>query len=176
MDVLGIVYQFLDATLSPSPAAIVRGWQNRAALPGSSSVVILTMLEAIRHGSNVHTRTAPQNTTGLDDTLSMLTEYIVQVDFCGTDEETVAMQAAQLVAVGRDPVAVDFFKNYALRPLYAEDARALPFENEARQWVTRYSVTLRLAGWTHINRQIDAFDAVIISTENVDVHHPITDE
>lgn len=176
MDVLGIVYQFLDATLTPAPSAIVRGWQNRAALPASSSVVILTLLEAIRHGSNVHTRTTPDDVPGaLDDTLSMLTEYVVQVDFCGTDEEAVAMQAAQLVAVGRDPVAVDFFRSHNLRPLYAEDARALPFENEARQWVTRYSVTLRLTGWTRINRQIDAFDAVTITTENVDVHHSINE-
>ena len=175
MDVLGIVYQFLDSTLSPAPSAIVRGWQNRAALPASSSVVIITLLEAVRHGTNVHTRQIPEG-AGLTDTLSMLTEYVVQVDFCGTDEEKVVAQAAQLVAFGRDAVATDFFKTYNLRPLYAENARALPFENEARQWVTRYSVTLRLAGWVNLPRTIDAFDAVTIATENVDVHHPITDE
>ena len=35
-DVLGAVYDFLQAHISPLPEQIVRGWQNRAALPDAS--------------------------------------------------------------------------------------------------------------------------------------------
>ena len=170
-DVLGAVYQFCDRFLAPKPATIVRGWQNRAALPKSSTLIVLTLLDTIRHGTNVHTwnMTPP---SGIDNTLSMLTEYLVQVDICGLDEETVNAQAAMLLMLGRDAVAVDFFKAFSLQPYFADDIKALPFSNELDQWVVRYTVTLHLGGWTQITVNQDAFSDVHVNIENVDVHHP----
>lgn len=170
-DVLGAVYQFCDQYLAPKPATIVRGWQNRAALPASSSLVILTLLDTIRHGTNARSwnMTPP---AGIKTTVSMLTEYVVQVDICGLDEEIVNAQAALLLMLGRDPLAVEFFKVFNLQPYFADDIKSLPFSNELDQWVVRYSVTLHLGGWTQITVNQDAFSDVHVNIENVDVHHP----
>lgn len=170
-DVLGAVYQFCDRFLDPKPATIVRGWQNRAALPASSTLIILTLLDAVRHGTNAR-RYKNAEDDGLDSTVSMLTEYVVQADICGLNEETVNAQAAMLMMLGRDAVAVEFFKAFSLQPYFADDIKALPFSNELDQWVVRYSVTLHLGGWTQITVNQDAFSDVHVNIENVDVHHP----
>lgn len=174
-DVLGAVFDFLQARLSPVPPHIVRGWGNRAALPDSNEFVVLTLIGAARRGTNVRQWKMPAgNAPGLDLNLAMLTLYDVQVDFCGEDEEAVSRSASQFVILGRDAVAVDFFRSYGLSALHADDPRALPFTNDQNQWQTRYSVTLHLAGWADVDVNVDAFDKVHITLENVDVHHPVT--
>lgn len=169
-DVLGAVVQFCNQYLDPAPD-IVRGWQNNAALPASSSLIILTLLDTIRHGTNVHSwdMTPP---TGIDTTVSMLTEFVVQMDICGLDEAVVNGQAATLMMLSRDPLAVEFFKAFNLQPLYAETVKPLPFAGELNQWVTRYAVTLHLSGWTSLTVNQEAFSTVNVTIENVDVHHP----
>lgn len=83
-DVLGAVFDFLQARLSPVPPHIVRGWGNRAALPDSNEFVVLTLIGAARRGTNVRQWKMPAgNAPGLDLNLAMLTLYDVQVDFCG---------------------------------------------------------------------------------------------
>jgi len=169
-DVLGAVYQFCDRFLAPKPATIVRGWQNRAALPASSTLIVLTLLDTVRHGTNVR-RYRNAEGDGLDSTVAMLTEYVVQADICGLNEEIVNAQAAMLMMLGRDPLAVNFFKPFQLQILYADDIKALPFADELNQWVVRYSVTLHLSGWTSLTVKQDAFSTVNVNIENVDVHH-----
>ncbi len=174
-DVLGAVFDFLQARLSPAPQHIVRGWQNRAALPAANDFVVLTLIGAARRGANVRQWSMPAHVSpGLDLNLSMLTLYDAQVDFCGQDEESVSRMASQFVILGRDAVAVDFFRPYGLSALHTDDPRALPFTNDRNQWQTRYSVTLHLAGWGEVNINVDAFEHVHITLENVDVHHPAT--
>ena len=174
-DVLGAVYDFLTTRLSPAPQHIVRGWGNRAALPNSNDFVVLTLIGAARRGTNVRRwQTPADNAPGLNLNLAMLTVYDVQADFCGEDEETVSRAASQFVVLGRDAVAVDFFRPYGLSMLHADDPRALPFTNDQNQWQTRYSVTLHLAGWADVDVSVDAFDKAHITLENVDVHHPVT--
>lgn len=174
-DILGVVYDFLSQTLKPAPVNIVRGWQNRAALPNASSFVVLMLIAAPRRGTNVHTwaDTADAD-TGITETVSMLSEYSVQVDFCGLDAATVMVQASQLVMLARDAVGVNFFNAQGLSCLYADDPVSLPYSNELDQWVTRYSVTLHLSGWVRGDIQQDSFSDVTLNIENVDVHHPIT--
>lgn len=173
-DILGAVYDFLAGRIVSTPGNIVRGWQNRAALPNSSSFVVLTLLGAIRHGTNVHHWEPVQDAdTGILETASMLDEYTVQVDFCGLDAATVMDQATRLALFARDAVAVDFFRARGLSCLYADDPQALPYESELKQWVTRYSVTLHLSGWVHGTIPQKSFEAVDVTVENVDVHHPI---
>lgn len=175
-DVLGAVFDFLQARLSPAPAHIVRGWGNRSALPKKNDFVVLTLIGAARRGTNVRQWKMPANQApGLDLNLAMLTVYDVQADFCGQDEERVSRMASQFVILGRDAVAVDFFRPYGLSALHADDPRALPFTNDQNQWQTRYSVMLHLAGWADVDVNVDAFDKVHITLENVDVHHPVTD-
>lgn len=174
-DIIGSVYDFITQTISPAPVNIVRGWQNRAALPNASAFVVLTLISAPRHGTNVHTWADAEGTdTGIVETVSMLSEYAVQVDFCGLDAAAVMSQASQLVMFARDAVGVDFFNAQGISCLYADDPVSLPYESELKQWVTRYSVTLHLSGWVRGTIDHDAFTAVTINTENVDVHHPVT--
>lgn len=171
-DVLGAAHDFLQAHIRPVPERIVRGWQNRAALPNASAYTVLTLVNAPRRGTNVHTWEPAGDAGGIVDNVSMLTLYEVQVDFCGLDEALVGRQAAQLVMLARDAVAVEFFREQGLSCLYADDPRALPFSNDVDQWTARYSVTLRLSGWSAADIPRDAFNNVNIYLENVDVHHP----
>ena len=175
-DVLGAVYDFLMQTLSPAPVNIVRGWQNRAALPDASSFVVLTLIAAPRRGTNVHTWADTEGAeTGVTETVSMLSEYSVQVDFCGLDAAAVMAQASQLVMFARDAVGARFFNAQGLSCLYADDPVSLPYSNELKQWATRYAVTLRLAGWVRGDVQHDSFSDVTLTLENVDAHHPVTE-
>lgn len=174
VDVLGAVYDFITTALSPPPVNVVRGWQNRAALPDSSEFVVLTLISAPRRGTNVHEWT--QNDGGPDsiiESVSMLSELVVQVDFCGLDAATVMGYATQLVMLARDAVAVDFFAGYGLSCLYADNPLSLPYSNELDQWVTRYAVQLHLSVWSGIPVQRDYFDSVTVHIEDVDMHHKI---
>lgn len=175
-DILGAVYSFLVDKLALDGGKIVRGWQNRAALPDDTDYVVLTLLTAKRHGTNVHQwQGLDGSDTDISEKTSMLAEHTVQVDFCGTDEQAVMEQAARLAILARDGVAVEFFTPYGILPLYAEDVRQAPFSNEQRQWEVRYIVTLHLECWHDVAIDRDAFTSVNIQIEDVDVHHPITE-
>lgn len=52
-DVLGEVYDFLRAYIKPRPDHIIRGWQNRVALPNNINYAVLTLINAARQGTNV---------------------------------------------------------------------------------------------------------------------------
>ena len=176
-DILGAVYTMLVDKMGIDGNLIVRGWQNRAALPNSTDYVVLTLLTERRHGTNVH-EWADDATSETDivETISMLGEHTVQVDFCGQDEQEVMARATQLAIIARDGVAVEFFKPYGILPLYAEDVRQAPFTDEQRQWEVRYIVTLHLECWHDLAIPRPAFTNVNIQIEDVDVHHPITTE
>ena len=175
VDILGAVYSLLTEKVGIDGSVIVRGWQNRAALPVDTDYVVLTLLTEQRHGTNVHQWSEDKTSeTDLVEKISMLGEHTVQVDFCGTDEQIVMERAARLAIIARDGVAVEFFKPYGILPLYAEDVRPAPFTDEQRQWAVRYLVTLHLECWHNVQIARDAFTKVNIYFEDVDVHHPIT--
>lgn len=178
VDILGAVYSFLVQYLPDiGDGNIVRGWQNRAALPNVTDYVVLTLLTTKRHGTNVHENQNDKTSdTDIEQIVHMLAEHTVQVDFCGQDEQIVMGRATQLAALARDGVAVDFLKPYGILPLYAEDVRQAPFTNEQRQWETRYIVTWHLECWHDVVIPRPAFTDVNIAIEDVDVHHPITTE
>lgn len=174
LDVLGAVHDFLVAHMGIAPEFIIRGWQNRADLPAMSSYAVLTLINAQRRGTNVHVwEDAPADAGGLTESVRMLVCYEVQVDLCGQDEAVVGGQAARLVMLGRDAVAVEFFRALGLSCQYADDPRPLPFSNDVDQWEVRYSVTLHLSAWSGADVARDAFTDVIPRLEDVDVHHPV---
>ncbi|MBD5417370.1 MAG: hypothetical protein HDR50_06870 [Desulfovibrio sp.] len=173
LDVLGAVHDFLMAHIGIAPEAIIRGWQNRADLPPMSSYAVLTLINAPRRGTNVHVwEHDPAAADGLVENVRMLVCYEVQVDVCGQDEAVVGAQAARLVMLCRDAVAVDFFRALGLSCQYADDPRSLPFSNDVDQWEVRYSVTLHLSAWLGADIARAAFTDVDLRLEDVDVHHP----
>ena len=52
VDILGAVYSLLTEKVGIDGGVIVRGWQNRAALPVDTDYVVLTLLTEQRHGTN----------------------------------------------------------------------------------------------------------------------------
>ena len=176
VDILGAVYGVLTEKLGIDGNIIVRGWQNSASLPNSTEYVVLTLLTAKRHGTNVHKwQGLLDSVSDISETAYMLAEHTVQVDFCGTDEQAVMQRAAQFAILARDGAAVDYLKAQGILPLYAEDIRSMPFTNEQRQWEVRYIVTWHLECWHSVTFPRDAFTNVDIQIEDVDVHHPITE-
>jgi hypothetical protein len=102
-------------------------------------------------------------------TLEQGAEFTVQLDFHSADNR--ASSLAQIVStVLRDPVGVRMFAeqspNYGVVPLYADDPRYLPFNNEAQQYEWRWSLDAHF----QINQQVrspqqyaDAVDVEVIS-------------
>lgn len=186
-NILGAVNDFILAYVQNADVSalqqsqVVRGWQNVvSALPkDTQEYAVLTLLQTVRHGTNVHEYTDTEAESGLVFTTSRLAEHMVQVDFCSAypaqTEENARIRADLLEMFTRDRLAADFYADYGFSACYADDVRALPFQNEASQWIARYSVTLHLSGWTAAEAEIDSFSNVKIERiENVDVHHPVS--
>ena len=187
-DILGAVNDFILAYVGYNEVPlltqdqIVVGWQNvAAALPkNTQEYAVLTLLQAIRHGTNVRMRQNAEGDTGMVETIAHATEHIVQVDFCCASpqmiEEVARTRAEILETLTRDRVAVDFYKSYGMTSCYAEDVHQLPFQNESEQWEARYMVTLHLSGYTATNVDLKTFEAIDTFIECTDVHHPVKPE
>jgi len=184
-DVLGAVNDFIlayvwkkDSLPALAQNQIVRGWQNAvSALPADiQEYVVITLLSSERHGTNVH-QYIPTKDDGLLNSVSRMAEHMVQADFCcaypQAGEETARQRAEILEMLTRDRIATVFYEQHGFSACYAEGLRPMPFQNEAEQWVARYSVTLHLSGWTSAEVPIDFFSNVNLYLENVDVHHPV---
>lgn len=182
IDILGAVNDFVlrfahAPGLPPlSQSQLVRGWQNYGGLPPQTQeIAVLTLLEEIRHGTNVHRyRNGEEN--GLIQTVARLGEHRVQLDFCSASpnqaEYTTRTRAGIIEILTRDRVGVNFFRSYGLSACYADSVRPLPFIDETKQWITRYSVTLHLTGWSVVDLEQPAFTTLDLYLENVDEHHP----
>ena len=168
------VHDFLRARILPASAYIVRGWANLTACPRDAEGAVITLAGAHRRGSTVRSYAMPPDPAvdpGLRLTLSMLTLYDVQVDFCGQDEHAVSSLAARLALLARDAAAVAFFKPYGLSCLHAEGPKALP--PLAERPPACYSIILHLSGWTRLAGSTPAFETARVRLENTDVHHPV---
>ena len=170
-DILAAVYDFVLAHVRPAlpPEHIVRGWQNRAHLPvDSTEYAVLTLIGAVRRGTNVRIPAPGRGPSGAL-TVAKMALCDVQVDFCGRDA---AARADCLELLARDARSVDFLRPYGVSSHYADDPRAMTFENESAQWEPRYMTVWHLACWSGTDLAADYFDAVTTRFENVDVHHP----
>ena len=185
IDILGAVNDFVLAyshaggVPALEQAQIVRGWQNYGPLPGKTQeIVILTLLDEIRHGTNIHRYTDAATPDDLNLDVRRLAEHLVQVDFCCASpnraERIARERAGTIETLARDMIAVKFFKQQGLSSCYADTVKALPFMNEAKQWIARYSVTLHLMSVGTAELVQPAFTEVDVRIENVDEHHPVT--
>lgn len=186
-DILGAVNDFVLAychkgqDLPPlDQRQVVRGWQNvvSALPPDSQEYAVLTLLGTIRHGTNIHAYSDAATPDDLNLRVQRLAGHLVQVDFCSAypqqTEEFSRMRAEILETLTRDWIAVNFFRKFGISSCYAEDIKPAPFLNEAEQWAARYIVTLHLIGHSTIDLVQPAFSELDIYLENVDVHHPVT--
>lgn len=153
---------------------IIQGWQNRASLPaGTNEYAVISVLFDTQHGTNVETFYAndPDKTPDGFLAVSGLIELFVQVDFC-SEGDVSRQRARRLAIVTRSPIGVQFFNDWGMSSLFAEDVRDLSFIGDAKQFVRRYSTTLHLSINEGVFVEFPYFDTVRASrVENVDVHH-----
>lgn len=178
-DILGAVNDFILAYVGNNEVTklsqdqIFRGWQNYVLTTPSQSqeYAIITLLNTIRHGTNIHARRNASGDTGLINTISRYAEHMVQVDFCSAypnqTEENARIRAEILEMLTRDSLAVNFFKQYGLSSCYADDLVSMPFQDESESWVARYIVTMHLSGWTATNIFEESFEEVKIIPSHI---------
>ena len=130
--------------------SVVQGQQNMVPMP-TGNFIILTPLHLSALG--VSTRTYDRsNSLGLSNQGK---DWHVQIDCYG---ETAADMASTIATLFRSPAATEWMEQYAtdnnlsqrLQILYADDARNMPFINEASNYEWRWSLDVHL----HINQTV----------------------
>ena len=175
-DTAAAVYDFIRAFALPEldPERIIRGQENRHALPaGSYDYVIYDLAEEIRHGTNV-TRFTPDPDPAADGVISKtkLVEDVFHIDFYG-ESYAAADRAAALELAARDSLGVDFFKPYQISVLYADPIEDRSFVNAEKQHIRRLRLKLHLCRTVTLTARAQYFNrAAMRRVENVDVHHP----
>lgn len=180
-DVYAAFYDFILAYGMPSipPANIYRGWQNRSALPpDSNEYAVMSILGTTRRGTTVDDFDI-QNVP--DDepekyVLRTMYEAIVQVDCC-SDTDVARQRTYSLETAFRSFVGVSFFKAYGITAQYCSPIREMSSVDGSDQFVRRYSIDFHIEYWAGVDVGSAWFiDAKLERLENVDVHHPATEE
>jgi hypothetical protein len=133
-DVFAALGAFLTAVL-PSGVEIVQGQDNRVAQPLPADHVVLWVIHDGRLGTNVVTFTdSTQNNAVMESA-----EITIQIDVHGPNS---ADNAKLIVVMWRTDFAVDTFaaSNPSITPLYADEARQVPFHDGEQQVETRYTI------------------------------------
>lgn len=169
-DVMSAVHGFILAWAVPALPSdcIIRGWENRYALPAKSNdYAVYSMVGETRRGTNVSTIS--------DDTLvkTKLVTGLVQVDFC-SDTDAARLRASALELAARDEYGVNYFKEHGISALYADDPKDLSYVNGGEQYIKRFMVQLHLCWSVGLSAAAQSFNIATMSrVENVDVHHPV---
>lgn len=144
---------------------LFRGYQNRSTLPQTQDYTMYYLSGNSRIGTNV------DDVDDFTTTVKALREYIVNVDFCGDDQETVEDRAKSLAVLGRSYISCKFFKTYGINFSYAENVQYLPFVDETEQYVHRYRIVLHLTRWDSVTISQETAIQAYVYIENVDAHH-----
>jgi hypothetical protein len=183
-DVYAAVADILKMVL-PTGTPIIRGQQNRVAMPNVSCAVMTTVGAPRRVGTNVDALIETNQGWTVDsnvlansnDTVdsgevtfeALVTadfEYSLQVDFYSAETNPPTNPLSESWAMATELLWRDKIAWYAMpkgiKPLYSEDRRQLPIIGGENQWVSRWAITLVL----------DYQPTLILSTDaalNVDV-------
>ena len=144
---------------------LFRGYQNRSTLPQTQDYTMYYLSGNARIGTNV------DEIGDLQTTIKALREYIVNIDFCGDDQEAVEKRAKNLAVLGRSFISCKFFKAYDITYNYAENVQYLPFTDETQQYVHRYRIVLHLTRWDSVTISQETAIHADVYIENVDAHH-----
>ena len=179
-DIYEAVGRFLLKYAVPavSQGCIIKGFQNRIALPkGTNEYIIMTVLNHTRHGTNIYKFDASKAGTleDGDETTIELVEVEVQID-CYSDSDAGRQRATAIEMMARSPYAVQHFREYGMSCLYADDVRDLTGITDADQFVYRHMTTLHLTYNATITMKLPWFDAVNVNLKNVDVVFPPTEK
>lgn len=155
------VYEFIAAFTSVDRNNIIKGWQNTNILPPlTESYAVFTSINAKRRGTNVENYMPNDNSLILEK--SNMIDY--QIDIVATDAETARNNISALETVARSAAGVNFFNNYNINLLYAEDAKAIETISKTDNYVNRYMITLHLEEINTVTVSQDYFDNVEVKT------------
>lgn len=155
------VYEFIAAFTNIEKNNIIKGWQNTNILPPlTESYAVFTSINASRRGTNVEKYIPDNNSLILEK--SNMVDY--QIDIVASDADTARNNVSSLETVARSATGVDFFNNYNINLLYAEDARAIETISKTDNYVNRYMITLHLEEINTVTVLQDYFDNVEVST------------
>ena len=165
MSVLDAVNDYILQYTDVVQDNLYRGYQNRSTLPQTQDYTMYYVERKVRIGTNV------DKIEDIKTTVYSLQEYVVNIDFCGDNQETVEQRATDLAVLGRSFLSVNFFKTYSINFDYAEDVNYLPYVDETDQYVQRYRIVLHLTKWESVEVKSESAIHADVYVENVDAHH-----
>ena len=155
------VYEFIAAFTTIDRNNIIKGWQNTSILPPQTeSYAVFTSINAKRRGTNIENYIPANNTLTLEK--SNMIDY--QIDIVATDAENARNNISALETVARSAAGVNFFNNYNINLLYAEDAKAIETISKTDNYVNRYMITLHLEETNAVTVSQDYFNNVKVNT------------
>lgn len=169
-DILDAFYGFLSTYLVHYVPAenIIRGWENRYALPsGTNDYIIYTLSGSSRVGTNALSEVSADGTM----TFSTLFEGTVQIDFC-SDTEASRLWAAYCDSLLRSPVGPAFFAPYGFSSTYTDNPVSVEYADGSDQYVKRTTLTVHVCYTLTSTVALEYAERVWLSRlENVDAHH-----
>lgn len=155
------VYEFIAAFTTIDRNNIIKGWQNTSILPPlTESYAVFTSINASRRGTNIENYTPADNSLILEK--SNMIDY--QIDIVATDADTARNNISALETVARSAAGVDFFNNYNINLLYAEDAKVIETISKTDNYVNRYMIILHLEEINTVTVSQEYFDKVNVNT------------
>lgn len=160
--------------MQPAIAAnqILAGNQNNLSLPNSRDYVINTIVLHREIGTPVEDYVWDEETQAMSAVISRLVEMTVQADVYSDKPESARMRAESLASVARTTSGCDFFYQYGISSLYAEDPRNTTAVIDEDQYVQRWTTSLHLTYTHKVRLNVDSLNAVDVGVHNVDVRFP----
>jgi hypothetical protein len=196
-DVYAALTSFIKLIV-PVGTPIVRGQQNRVAMPAASCVVMTALGAPRRIGTNIDDLdvvlqgwTADSDTitadsdittdgvvggsiTGFNALMTADFEYAVQLDFYSAATVPVTNPLAEAWAMAAEILWRDKYAWYGMpdgiKPLYSEDRRQLPLVGAEDQWIARWTITLYLDYQPTLTLPTDAALAVDVVGIPLDIY------
>lgn len=151
---------------------ILAGNQNNLSLPKSRDYVINTIVQHREIGTPVEDYVWDETSQAMSAEVSRLVEMTVQADVYSDKPEAARMRAETLSAVARTASGCDFFYQYGISSLYAEDPRNTTVVVDEDQFVQRWTTSLHLTYTHRVRLNVDSINAVDVGVQNVDVRFP----
>lgn len=177
-DVYAAAREFVLAYALPALATenVFPQWPDNAAFPeGTEGFAVISVVSVSQHGTTLEGFQVDEADAGML-TLQGLLRISVRLEFCG-DGNLSRQRAQRLAVAARSSAGVRFFTDRGMSALYADDVREQCFTDESKQHVRTYAVTLHVSLWSGVCTGFEYFDTARVSRlENIDEHHPVTQE
>lgn len=162
---IGFCYQY-SAPALPDEMHVVDGFGNNRTLPkDGNDFCIVTPITMSRSGTNI------ERWEEDGQELLELQEYVnldVQIDCYSTNGFDAMERAQTLETVARSEYGVNHFLESGIDCLYAEGIQNLSAVIDAKQYVSRWMLTLHLGYWKRVKLAQDFFNTAIVDVVNVD--------